>query len=298
MSFSNNTAEAASSLRNPTIALLQTAMSDNLSRNMEQAADAVHRAAGKGARIICLPELYRNRYFPREQNCQVAQLAETIPGPSTERFSALARALKIVIILPLFEKGDDGKLYNAAVVIDADGSLLPTYRKIHLPQDPGFFEQDYFSAGNLGFPLYRTRYATFSVLICYDQWFPEAARICTLKGAEILFYPTAIGRIRGEVPEEGDWHTAWETLQRAHAIANGIHVAAVNRIGIEGELEFWGGSFVCDAFGNVLTRGPEREETILISTLDLAMNEQVREGWGFLKNRKPAFYQDLVRDDD
>ncbi len=292
MSFSNNTAKAET-----TIALLQMAMSEDPVRNMDRAEEAVQEAAGKGARIICLPELYRSRYFPREQNCPVAHLAETIPGPSTKRFASLAQALQVVIILPLFEKGADGKCYNAAVVIDADGSLLPTYRKIHLPQDPYFYEQDYFTGGNLGFPLYRTRYADFSVLICYDQWFPEAARLCTLQGAEILFFPTAIGRITGEVPEEGDWHDAWETVQRGHAIANGIHVAAVNRVGIEGTLEFWGGSFLCDAFGNVLTRAPEKKEAILISTLDLSMNEQIRAGWGFLKNRKPAFYKDLTRDD-
>ncbi|NOY52790.1 MAG: carbon-nitrogen hydrolase [Deltaproteobacteria bacterium] len=277
--------------------MIQMKIAGNPGTNLERAKEQVREAADRGARVICLPELFRMPYFPREQNRSVAHLAEAIPGPSTEVFSSLARELETVIIVPLFEK-DGGRYYNAACVLDADGSLLPTYRKVHLPQDPCFYEQDYFTAGNAGFPLYRTRYADFSVLICYDQWFPEAARICTLKGADILFYPTAIGRIRGETPPEGDWHDAWETVQRGHAIANGIHVAAVNRVGTEGELDFRGGSFACDAFGKVLDRAPEQEEAVLVSHLNLSLNETVREGWGFLRNRRPALYGELTHEDD
>jgi agmatine deiminase len=179
-------------------------------------------------------------------------------------------------------------------VIDEDGRLLDTYRKTHIPHDPLFYEQDYFQSGGSGYRLYRTRHAVFSVLICYDQWFPEAARGCVLLGAEIIFYPTAIGWIKGEHPAEGDWHDAWETVQRSHAIANGVHVASVNRAGHEGRLHFWGSSFVCDAFGKVLDRASGEKGEVLVATLDLNQNMTVREGWGFLKNRRPDTYASLT----
>ena len=188
------------------------------------------------------------------------------PKPSAE----LAKKYKIVIIVPLFEKAPNGKFYNSAVVIDADGKLLDTYHKIHVPQDPMFYEQNYFELGDLGYKIYNTAYAKIGVLICYDQWFPEAARICTLKGADILFYPTAIGYIKDHTSADGDWHDAWQTVQRGHAIANGVHVAAVNRVGEEGELQFWGGSFVCDAFGKILAEAGDKEE-VLIAKVDLSI---------------------------
>lgn len=272
---------------NITIGLIQTGVSDDISTNIEKTIAMVKEAAKKGAQIICLQELYRTRYFPREEKKDVTALAEAIPGESTDVFSSLAKELGIVIIVPVFEKYKN-IYYNSAVVINADGKLMPTYRKLHIPQDPFFYEKNYFKAGDLGYRVYNTKYASFSVLICYDQWFPEAARICTLKGADILFYPTAIGWIKGTSPDE-DWHDAWETIQRSHAIANGVHVAAVNRVGEEEELKFWGSSFVCDPFGKVLKRAGYEEE-MLVAELDLSRNKIIQQEWGFLRNRRPDTY--------
>lgn len=273
-----------------TIGLIQMSVSKDITANMEKAVGKAKDAAKKGAQIICLQELYRTKYFPREEKKDATELAETIPGDSTRVFSSLAKKLSVVIIVPVFEKATDGNYYNSAVVIDADGKLMNTYRKIHVPQDPFFYEKNYFKDGDLGYRIYKTRYATFSVLICYDQWFPEAARITTLKGADILFYPTAIGWIKDNMPPEDDWHDAWETIQRSHAIANGVHVAAINRVGEEGQLKFWGSSFVCDSFGKVLKRASNVEEEILIVELDLSKNKIIRENWGFLRNRCPDTY--------
>lgn len=275
-----------------TIGLIQAAASDNIAANMENTAWMVREAARKGVQIICLQELYRTKYFPQEEKKDVAEIAETIPGESTELFSYLAKELGVVIIVPVFENaGRD--YYNSAVVIDADGKLLDTYRKLHIPHDPLFYEKNYFKPGNLGYQVYKTRFATLSVLICYDQWFPEAARIAALKGADVLFYPTAIGWIKDK-PEE-EWREAWETIQRAHAIANGVHVASVNRVGEEGELNFWGSSFVCDSFGKILIRACEDKEEVLVVDLDLSKNREIQEGWGFLKNRRPDTYGELSK---
>lgn len=271
-----------------TIGLIQTSVSEDIHANMEKAADMIKKAAKKGAQIICLQELYRTTYFPQAEKKDVARLAETIPGDSTDLFSGMAKELGIVIIVPIFEKaGRD--YYNSAVVVDAEGKLLDTYRKIHVPHDPLFYEKNYFKDGDAGYRVYKTSYASFSVLICYDQWFPEAARIATLKGADILFYPTAIGLIKGTLPLDS-WDDAWETIQRSHAIANGVHVAAVNRVGEEGELKFWGASFVCDSFGKVLKRASKKNEEILIGKLDLSKNKEIQESWGFLRNRRPDTY--------
>jgi agmatine deiminase len=275
------------------VGLIQTLVSEDIDLNLKRVIEKVKEAAGKGARIVCLPELYRTRYFPQWDQKDASSLAETIPGKSTESFSALAREHEIVIIVPVFEKDEQG-YYNSLVVIDADGSLQKTYRKIHIPHDPLFYEKSYFSPGD-ELQVYDTRHARFAALICYDQWFPEAARVAALQGAEIIFYPTAIGWIKGEEnPSEGDWHDAWETIQRGHAIANGVYVAAVNRVGQEGDLDFWGGSFVCDSFGNILARASDRDEEILVVELDLAKNEEVREGWGFFRNRRPDTYWPLI----
>lgn len=278
--------------RTARIGLVQAAVSDDLALNLKNTADKINEAAKKGAQIICLQELYRTKYFPREDKKNAERFAETIPGESTETFSKIAKKKEVVIIAPLFEKSR-GKYYNSAAVIDADGKLLDTYRKIHIPHDPFFYEKSYFTPGDLGYKAYKTRYATFSVLICYDQWYPEAARICTLKGADIIFYPTAIGRVKGHMPPEGDWHEAWETVQRAHAISNGVHIAAVNRVGDEGELKFWGGSFACDAFGNILAKAGDRDEAV-VTGLDLSQNQAMRDGWGFLRNRRPDTYGPLL----
>jgi agmatine deiminase len=198
--------------------------------------------------------------------------------------------------VPLFEKTEGGKLFNSAVVINADGKTLGTYRKTHIPQDPYFYEKNYFEPGDVGYKVFNTTYGRVGVLICYDQWFPEPARILTLKGADIIFYPTAIGWILGETSADGDWNNAWKTVQRGHAIANGVHVAAVNRVGEEGQLKFWGSSFVCDAFGKILKEADGQKEETLIVKIDFGMNQRIREGWGFLRNRRPDTYKPLTED--
>lgn len=276
-----------------TVGLIQTAVSEDLSLNIGNTIIKAEGAIARGAELICLQELYRTRYFPQWEKRNVSALAETIPGESTEVFSALAKKHGVTIIVPVFEK-DEAGCYNSVAVIDGDGSLLETYRKIHIPHDPLFYEKDYFQPGHEA-RVYETSKAKFAVLICYDQWFPEAARVAALKGAEIIFYPTAIGWIRGmEEPSEGDWRDAWETVQRGHAIANGVHVAAVNRVGREEDLLFWGSSFVCDSFGRILAKASDSEEDVLVVELDLALNEEVREGWGFFRNRRPETYWPLV----
>ncbi len=272
-----------------TIGLIQAAVSGDTAANMKKTAEMVKEAAKKGAQIICLQELYRTKYFPQEEKKDATEIAETIPGDSTKLFSGIAKEFGVAIVVPVFEKAG-GTYYNSAAVIDADGKLLETYHKIHVPHDPLFYEQNYFKAGDLGYRVYKTRHASFSVLLCYDQWYPEAARIATLKGADILFYPTAIGWIKDYNPPEGDWLDAWETVQRSHAIANGVYVAAVNRVGEEGKLKFWGSSFVCDPFGKVLKRASAEREEVLVVGLDLSKNKDIREGWGFLRNRRPDTY--------
>jgi agmatine deiminase len=272
-----------------TIGLVQTSVSDDIPANMDKTVGKVHVAADEGAKIVCLQELYRTKYFPQEESKDIGKLAETIPGDSTKIFSTIARERGIVIIVPVFERSHDGNYYNSAVVIDADGRMMDTYRKTHVPFDPLFYEKNYFKPGDAGYKVYKTKYAAFSVFICYDQWFPEAARIATLKGADILFYPTAIGWIK-DTPSDEDWRDGWETIQRAHAIANGVHVAAVNRVGEEGRLKFWGGSFVCDSFGKVLKKASDEKEEVLVATLNLNENRRIQESWGFLRNRRPDTY--------
>ncbi|MGA2385292.1 MAG: carbon-nitrogen hydrolase [Candidatus Bathyarchaeia archaeon] len=276
------------------VGLIQTAASDDIADNMRMTVEKIEEAAGKGAQIVCLQELYRTKYFPQAEKQDFSSLAETVPGESTRTFSALAKKNKIVIIAPIFEKASNGKYYNSAVVIDADGKTLGVYRKVHVPHDPLFYEKNYFEAGDTGYCVVKTRYARVGVLICYDQWFPEPARINALMGAEIIFYPTAIGYVKGESLSDGDWKDAWKTVQRAHAIANGVHVAAVNRVGEEGQLQFWGGSFVCDSFGVMLKEASCTKEETLVVDVDLAKNKRIQEGWGFLRNRRPDNYRALV----
>ena len=276
------------------IGLIQTTVSDDIADNMKKTIERIEEASRKGAQIVCLQELYRTKYFPQEKKQDVSKLAETIPGESTRAFSELAKKKKIVIIAPLFEKNSNGKYYNSAAIIDANGKILGSYRKVHIPNDPFFYEKNYFEAGDQGYCVHKTHYARVGVLICYDQWFPEPARINALKGAEIIFYPTAIGWIKGYSSSDGDWHDAWKTVQRAHAIANGVHVAAVNRVGEEGQLKFWGGSFVCDSFGKVLKEASDTNEEALVVKVDLSKNKKIQEGWGFLKNRRPDTYNSLI----
>jgi agmatine deiminase len=276
------------------IGLIQTKVSENIADNLKKTLEKIKEAAAKGAQVVCLQELYKTKYFPQKEKEDVSNLAETIPGESTKAFSALAKEEKIVIIAPLFEKASNGKYYNTAAVIDANGKISGCYRKMHIPQDPFFYEKNYFEGGDQGYNVHKTKYARIGVLICYDQWFSEAARINALKGAEIIFYPTAIGYIKGHSSSDGDWHDAWKTVQRAHAISNGVHVAAVNRVGEEGQLKFWGGSFVSDSFGKVLGEASYTKEEVLVVNVDLSKNNQIQEGWGFLKNRRPETYKSLI----
>lgn len=277
------------------IGLIQTAVTKDIQENIQKALLFVRKAAAEGAKIICLQELFNTIYFPQHERLDVSRFAEPIPGDTVSLFSRLAKELDVVIVVPLFEKAQNGSYYNSAVTIDAGGDILGVYRKIHIPFDKLFYEKNYFKDGDLGYQVYKTRFASIGVLICYDQWMPEAARINTLMGADILFYPTAIGWIKGHNSQDGDWHNAWETVQRGHAIANGVHVAAINRVGEEGSLKFWGGSFVSDAFGKVLKKAsPDKEETLVVQ-VDLSLNKRIREGWGFLNNRRPDTYQPICK---
>jgi N-carbamoylputrescine amidase len=277
------------------IGLVQMACGLDPDANLDHAAAKIREAAEKGAQIVCLQELFRSQYFCREEDARLFDLAETIPGPSTGRLCSLAAELNVVIVASLFEKRAIGLYHNTAVVIDATGDLLGLYRKMHIPDDPLFFEKFYFTPGDLGFRAFDTKFGRIATLVCWDQWYPEAARLAALTGAGILFYPTAIGWHPAEKAEYGEaQHDAWKTIQRSHAIANGIYVAAVNRIGFEGPpdkgLEFWGASFVSDPFGRVLAEASHDKEETLIVECDLRKMEEVRRNWPFLRDRRIDAY--------
>jgi agmatine deiminase len=277
-----------------TIAAIQTSVSKDMNFNLLKTVKLVEQAAKKGAQIICLQELYRTIYFPQYKNAKKDDFSETIPGESTKMFSLIAKKYEVVIIVPIFEKDKIGHFHNSAVVINTDGKLMPTYRKIHIPQDPLFYEKNYFKESDGGYKIYKTKYAIFAVLICYDQWFPEAARAVKLAGADIIFYPTAIGIIKGEQQKEGDWHNAWETVMRGHAIANSLHVVAVNRTGVEDKLKFWGQSFISDAFGKIIKRAGMSKDEVLISKIDITSNKIIEKEWGFMRNRRRDSYNSLI----
>ena len=276
------------------IGLVQMAVSDDPAKNLKKAVEQIGVAAAEGARIVCLEELYRTPYFCRVQDAKNFDLAETIPGPSTEAFSKIAKSSRTVIVAPLFEKRASGVYHNTAVVIDADGKRLGIYRKMHIPDDPGFYEKFYFVPGDLGFKVFHTRYGAIGVLICWDQWFPEAARLTALQGADILFYPTAIGWKPDQVSETKSYHSAWETVQRGHAISNGVFVASVNRVGKEGAFKFWGSSFVADPFGEIRYRASFSHEEILIEDCDLSLVDKTRREWPFLRDRRVDAYQTIT----
>jgi N-carbamoylputrescine amidase len=268
--------------------------------NLRRAAARVRDAAGRGAQIICTQELFRSQYFCREEDQRWFDLAEPVPGPSTEVMAGLARELGVVIIASVFERRAPGLYHNTAVVLDADGSVAGLYRKMHIPHDPLFYEKYYFAPGDTGFRNFDTAVGRIGVLVCWDQWYPEAARLSALQGAQILFYPTAIGWHPAEQAQYGKaQHDAWRTMQRAHAIANGVYVAAVNRVGFEGPpergLEFWGASFVADPFGQVLAEAPHGQEEILVVECDPARIEEVRRNWPFLRDRRVDAYEPLSR---
>jgi predicted amidohydrolase len=274
-----------------TLGLVQMAMEDDQDANVSKAVDMVRDASTRGASIVCLPELFASRYFPQEKGAEVR--GEPVPGPTTRLLAAAARDSKVTLVGgSLCEKASGGRLYNTSVVFDETGRILGKYRKVQVPQDESFYEKDYFSSGG-SYSVFRTASANLGVLICFDQWYPEPARVNKLMGAEVLFYPTAIGRVDGIEEAEGDWKEAWEAVQRGHAISNSMVVAAVNRVGREGRMSFWGGSFVCDQFGKVLARADDREQ-VLLASCDLELGRQVEEGWGFLRNRKPATYRRLA----
>jgi len=281
------------------VGLIQMSCSLDPRENFAKAESRIQEAAKRGAQIICLQELFRSQYFCREENADLFELAEAVPGPSTEALSKLARSLNVVIIGSLFERRAAGIYHNTAATIDADGSLLGKYRKMHIPDDPLYYEKFYFTPGDLGFPNFDTRFARIGVLVCWDQWYPEGARLASLGGANILFYPTAIGWHPSEKQEFGAAQLdAWRTIQRSHAIANGVFVAAVNRVGFEGTpesgLEFWGRSFVCDPFGQILAEASPDKEEILLVECDPARVEEVRRNWPFLRDRRIDAYSPIL----
>ncbi len=281
------------------VGLVQSACSTDIDLNTERALDGIRSAAAQGAQIVCLQELFRSRYFCQTEDHSHFQLAEPVPGPTTELLGQLARELEVVIVASLFERRAEGLYHNTAAILDADGTCLGRYRKMHIPDDPQFYEKFYFTPGDLGFPTWNTRYGRIGVLICWDQWYPEAARLTALGGAQLLFYPTAIGWLPAEKAQYGaSQHSAWETMQRSHAVANGVFVVAANRVGHEpsdaGGIEFWGGSFVADPYGNVLARAG-REPDVVVVPCDLAAVDQARTHWPFLRDRRIDAYQDLGR---
>jgi N-carbamoylputrescine amidase len=281
------------------VGLIQMACSRDPSENLAKAEWRVREAAGQGAQIVCLQELFRSQYFCREENARLFDLAEAVPGPATDALSRLARDLNVVMVAPLFERRAPGVYHNTAAVIDADGSLLGLYRKMHIPDDPLYFEKFYFTPGDLGFRNFDTRYGRIAALVCWDQWYPEAARIAALGGAQLLLYPTAIGWHPSEKAEYGAaQQDAWRTIQRSHAIANGIYVAAVNRVGFEGPpdhgLEFWGGSFVADPFGQVLAEASNDREETLVVECDRRRIDEVRRNWPFLRDRRIDAYAGIL----
>ena len=280
-----------------TIALVQTSALRDPAENLRKACEKIREAASRGARIICLQELFTTLYFCQTEDYKAFEYAETVPGPSIQVMQQLARELEVVIVASVFEARARGLYHNTAAVIDADGSYLGKYRKMHIPDDPGFYEKFYFTPGDLGYKVFKTRYAPIGVLICWDQWYPEAARLTALKGAEILFYPTAIGWAPSELSPEvrRTQQEAWKTIQMSHAVANGVFVAAANRVGKEDELEFWGGSFVCDPFGQIMTEASVHDETVLLAECDRSRIEYYRSHWPFLRDRRIETYGDLEK---
>ncbi len=281
--------------RSFTLGLVQMAMNEQPALNMDAACHYIAEAARAGAQVVCLPELFLSPYFCQKTDPALFDLAEPIPGPSTERLAALAKKLGVVIVASLFERRSAGLYHNTAAVLDADGSFLGIYRKMHIPEDPLYYEKYYFTPGDIGFKTFQTKFAKLGILVCWDQWYPEGARLTALQGAECLLYPTAIGWHPREKEEWGvHQHSAWETIQRSHAIANGVFVAAINRVGHEGPpeagLDFWGASFVCDPFGIVLERGSHDREQNLIVPCDVGRSEETRRNWPFLRDRRIDAY--------
>ena len=283
---------------NVRIGLLQLTCSASPEENFTKTVDGIRKAAAKGAQIVCLQELFRSLYFCDTENYDHFGLAESIPGPSTDALGKLAAELGIVIIASLFEKRANGVYHNTAAVLDADGTYLGKYRKMHIPDDPAYYEKFYFTPGDLGYKVFHTRFGKLGVLICWDQWYPEAARITSLMGADILFYPTAIGWATSQDEQTNqDQYNAWQTIQRSHAVANGVHVVSVNRCGFEqeGRMKFWGGSFVASPIGRVLHQASHDQEEIHVMSVDIGQTDHFRVHWPFLRDRRIDSYQPITK---
>ena len=280
------------------VGLVQMSCTAGKEQNLEKAINKIKEAAAKGAEIICLQELFTSLYFCDVEDYDHFKLAEPIPGPSTERLSAVASELGVVIIASLFEKRAQGIYHNSTAVLDADGKYLGKYRKMHIPDDPSYYEKFYFTPGDLGYKVFKTKFAAIGVLICWDQWYPEAARITALMGAELLFYPTAIGWATSQDDATNkEQYGAWQTIQRSHAIANGVHVISVNRVGFEqeGAMKFWGGSFIANPLGTVIHQASHENEEIIVKELDLSKTDTYRTHWPFMRDRRIDSYQPITK---
>lgn len=283
-----------------TIGLIQISMEKELAHNLDKAATWVTKAAKQGAQVICLPELFRSQYFCQTENINYFELAETIPGPSTQTLGKIAKENKVIIIVPVFEKRAPGIYHNTAVIMNTDGEIAGLYRKMHIPDDPAYYEKYYFTPGDLGYKTFNTEFGKIGTLICWDQWYPEGARLTALKGASILFYPTAIGWHPHEKKEHGKpQFESWMTVQRGHAIANGVYVSAVNRVGLEKEngnsvgIEFWGSSFICDPQGVIMAQASQNKEELLLAEINPARIEYIRRNWPFLRDRRIDSYSGI-----
>ena len=280
------------------VGTVQMSCTKNPPENLNKAIERIREAAAKGAQIVCLQELFTSLYFCDIEDYENFKLAEPIPGPSTERLSRIAKELGVVIIASLFEKRTEGIYHNTTAVLDADGAYLGKYRKMHIPDDPSYYEKFYFTPGDLGYKTFKTKFATIGVLICWDQWYPEGARITSLMGAEILFYPTAIGWATSQDELTNlEQFNAWQTIQRSHAVANGVHVVSVNRVGFEqnGAMKFWGGSFISNPFGRILYQAAHEKEEVHVQEVDLKLTDRYRTHWPFLRDRRIDSYKPITK---
>jgi N-carbamoylputrescine amidase len=284
--------------KNVKIGTVQMSCTKEPKENLAKAITGIREAAAKGAQIVCLQELFTSLYFCDVEDYENFKLAEAIPGPSTESLSAVAKELGVVIIASLFEKRAEGLYHNTTAVIDADGKYLGKYRKMHIPDDPAYYEKFYFTPGDLGYKVFKTKFATVGILICWDQWYPEASRITALMGAEVLFYPTAIGWATSQDEATNvEQYGAWQTIQRSHAVANGLHVVSVNRVGFEqnGAMKFWGGSFIANPLGSILYQASHDKEEVNVLELDLKKTDSIRTHWPFLRDRRIDSYQPITK---
>lgn len=280
------------------VGMVQMSCTRQPQQNLDKAILKIREAAAKGAQVVCLQELFTSLYFCDVEDYENFKLAEAIPGPTTNTLSAVAQELGIVIIASLFEKRTEGLYHNTTAVLDADGQYLGKYRKMHIPDDPAYYEKFYFTPGDLGYKIFKTKFATIGILICWDQWYPEAARITALMGAEVLFYPTAIGwATTQDEATNTEQYGAWQTIQRSHAVANGVHVVSVNRVGFEqeGAMKFWGGSFVANPLGSILYQASHDKEEVQVLELDLKKTDHVRTHWPFLRDRRIDSYQPITK---